>query len=73
MVPVINSTTFSNGLFGLSFSGTNGETYQVLATTNLLLPLTNWWVLTNGTFGTNAASFTNPTTNPQEFYRITSP
>jgi hypothetical protein len=52
-------------------SGTNnsgpGGTYQVLVSTNLLLPRTNWMVLTNGSFDsdgnfsfTNAISFTNP-------------
>jgi hypothetical protein len=74
VTPVINSEMFNNGTLGLSFSGTNGQPYQVLASTNLLLPLTNWSVLTSGTFGVGAATYTDPNaTNPQEFYLITSP
>lgn len=62
------------GRFALNFSGASGQTYHVLASTNLLLPLTNWWVLTNGAFGSGLISFTDAAaTNCFEFYRVTSP
>jgi hypothetical protein len=61
-------------------SGTNnggsGGTYHVLESTNLLLPWTNWTVLTSGSFGSNGNfSFTNPVsfTNPETFYMLRVP
>ena len=73
--PVVSgSAAYAAGAFSLSFTGTNGQSYRVLATTNLTLPLTNWLVLTNGTFGTGAVNFTDSrATNGQEFYRVGSP
>ena len=60
--------------FLLSFTGANGQNYRVLGSTNLLLPLTNWSVLTNGTFGLGSVNYTdNVATNFQRFYRIASP
>ncbi|HXC35737.1 MAG TPA: hypothetical protein VNV43_07660, partial [Candidatus Acidoferrales bacterium] len=61
-------------------SGTNnsgsGGTYQVLASTNLLLPLTNWTVLTTNSFtSTGNFSFTNGIsgTNGGKFYILRVP
>jgi hypothetical protein len=61
-------------------SGTNdsgsGGTYQVLASTNLLLPLTNWSVLTTSNFNSlGNFSFTNSisSTNPGMFYILRVP
>ena len=61
-------------------SGTNnsgsGGTYQVLASTNLLLPLTNWTVLTTNSFDSMGDfSFTNAiySTNAREFYMLRVP
>jgi len=73
--PVLNnSSTAANGSFAFSFSGSAGSNFRVLASTNLLLPLTNWWVLTNGVFGAGSMNYTDATaTNLQEFYRIVSP
>jgi autotransporter-associated beta strand protein len=60
--------------FPLSFSGPAGQTYQVLVSTNLTLPLTNWAVLSTGTFGAGPAAYTDTTaTNQQRFYIIKSP
>lgn len=62
------------GVFSLMFSGASGQTYHILASTNLLLPLTNWWILTNGTFGAGPVNFTDSSaTNGSEYYRVTSP
>jgi len=50
--PTIGKITFNGG--NLIISGTNnagsGGTYHVLTSTNVATPLTNWTVLTNGTF-----------------------
>ncbi|HTV41980.1 MAG TPA: IPT/TIG domain-containing protein [Candidatus Sulfotelmatobacter sp.] len=61
-------------------SGTNNGnpsgTYNVLASTNLLLPLTNWTVLSSGSFGSNGNfSFTNAiaSTNREMFYLLRVP
>jgi uncharacterized protein (TIGR03437 family) len=61
-------------------SGTNdsgsGGTYEVLISTNLLLPLTNWTVLTTGSFNSMGNfSFTNAiaSTNADRFYLLRVP
>ncbi len=65
---------FAAGKFHFSFSGTNGQSYRVLWTTNLQLPLVNWPVLTNGTFGAGSINCTDSVApNIQRFYRIASP
>jgi glucuronoarabinoxylan endo-1,4-beta-xylanase len=58
----------------LSFSGQSGQTYQVLATTDLGLPINQWTVVTNGTFGAGTVTITDSSSNaPQRFYQIVSP
>ena len=65
---------FSNGSFPLLFSGSNGQAYEVLATTNLALPMAKWTVLTNGTFGDGPAFYTDITaTNGARYYQIVLP
>ena len=61
-------------LNGTNNSGSGG-TYQVLISTNLLLPRANWTVLTNGYFDSAGRfSFTNVTgDNPLEFYTLRVP
>ena len=76
LVPaVVSGFTWAGGHnFLLSFTGANGQSYRILWSTNLLLPLTNWPVLTNGTFGLGSVNYTdNVVTNFQRFYRIASP
>ena len=69
-----NSATLTAGIFNLSFSGPSGQSYRVLESTNVTLPLTNWLALTNGVFGTGTVHFADPAaTNLQRFYRVTSP
>ena len=74
-VPTLNKTVSqSRGAIGLSFTGVNGQSYRVLSSTNLTLPLTNWWTLTNGVFGAGQIDFLNANaTNAEQFYRVTSP
>jgi hypothetical protein len=58
----------------LAFTGPAGQSYEVLSSTNLLLPLGNWVTDASGIFGASAATFTNPApTDAQHFYRIKSP
>jgi autotransporter-associated beta strand protein len=73
--PVLSGTvTIGGGGMQLSFSGNNGQTYKVLGTTNLTLPMASWQVLTNGTFGAGPASFIDTANiQPVRFYRIVSP
>lgn len=60
--------------FPLTFSGPNGQTYKVLGSTNVALPMASWWQLSSGTFGAGPVTFTDTTaTNANRFYRIVSP
>ena len=64
----------SNGMFGFNFSGTNGQGYHILATTNLSVDLSNWTVLTSNYFHTGVVNYLDFTTSsPRRFYRISSP
>jgi len=73
-VPVFTAFgPLSDGSFPLTFAGESGHPYKVLTTTNLLLPLTNWTVLSTGTFGAGAVNYTNThATNAEQFYDIQS-
>ncbi len=78
VVPKILHLSAANGSFVIS--GTNnsgsGGMYQVLGSTNLLLPLTNWMVLSSGNFNSMGIfSFTNPisSTNIGMFYILRVP
>ena len=63
----------------LSLSGTNGTAsggYSVRSSTNLTLAVTNWPILTTGTFGSlgqfTVTNAVNPA-EPQRFYLISQP
>jgi hypothetical protein len=77
-VPTIQRVARNGGNFIMS--GTNnsgpGGTFHVLTSTNLVLPLANWAVLTNGSFDSKGNfSFTNAiaAANGQLFYRLRVP
>jgi len=58
----------------VTFNGTNGQTYQVLTSTNLTLPLASWTSVASGTFSGTSVSYTNsPANEPKRFFSITSP
>jgi autotransporter-associated beta strand protein len=60
--------------FPLVFSGPSGQTYKVLSTTNVSLPMASWATLATGTFGVSPVTYTDATaTNDARFYRIVSP
>ncbi len=71
--PVFNTWGMAGGQIAFTFSGTNGQTFQLLASPDLALPLSNWTVLTNGTFGATPVNFTDAATNAQEYYQLESP
>ena len=74
LVPVLSGATWQGTGLNLAFSGNPGQTYRILYSTNLLVPLTNWLALTNGTFGAGPASFTDVSaTDPARYYRVISP
>ncbi len=71
-----NSVRTADGSFILSGTGAVGGAYRILATTNVLQPLTNWTAMTTGTFSSGGAfSYTNQqaTNFPRRFYRAVSP
>jgi len=65
-----------SGGWQLSFSAQAGQSYKVLAADNLTLPVNQWTIVTNGTFGaTGAATITDGSASNliQRFYQIVSP
>jgi len=64
----------NNASFPLSFSGPNGQTYKILTSPDLTLPLSSWIVLTNGTFEAGPAIYVDTAaTSDIRFYRVVSP
>ena len=58
----------------MTFSGPSGQSYKVLSSTNVALPLTDWMVRTTGTFGGSPVTYQDTgATNAHGFYRIVSP
>ncbi len=72
---VVGETMLSGGGgLQLTFSGSPGQTYHVLASDDLALPRTSWTALDSGTFGSTNAILQTATTNFQKrFYLIKSP
>ena len=69
-------TILGNGQFHFGFTNYPGASFTVLATTNPLLPLTNWTVLGTPTDnGSGQYEFTDlaATNGGQRFYRVRSP
>ena len=71
----IFSSTFSGGNFVVGGSGPDGNSYRVLTTTNLILPLTNWMPAVTGIFSGGQFWFTDSVSTNllQRFYRIAVP
>ena len=64
----------SNSAFGFSFRGLGGQSYRVLASTNVSLPVSNWWTLLTGTYSPGAVIYSGSFTNSaQKYFRIGSP
>jgi hypothetical protein len=72
--PTLGGITKSGSDVIVSFSGTNGQTYQVLTSTNVTLPLASWTSVASGTFSGPAVYYTNsPANEAKRFFIITSP
>ncbi len=73
-VTVASFGPLNGATFPLTFSGPNGQGYQVLRSPNVSLPQASWTVLASGVFGPAPAAFTDTNaTGAQHFYRIKSP
>jgi hypothetical protein len=71
---LISYGPLSGNSFPLTFSGSSGQRYSVLTSTNVALPLASWTVLSSGTFGASPVTYNDGSaTNAQQFYRIQSP
>jgi hypothetical protein len=71
---MISYGPLSGSSFPLTFSGPSGQSYQLVRSTNLTLPLGNWTTQTSGIFGPGPVMFNDTSaTNPQQFYRLKSP
>ncbi|HVM59772.1 MAG TPA: YDG domain-containing protein [Verrucomicrobiae bacterium] len=71
--PTVISITMTAGTAQVTFIGQFGQSYRVLATSDMTLPLNQWTVLTNGTFGSGPVTFTDNSPPPNRFYEIASP
>lgn len=70
------ATLVAPGQFSFQFTGNPTGSYSVLATTNLLLPLTDWTVLGSATLVSNDLFEyvdTHATNAPQRFYQLRNP
>jgi hypothetical protein len=71
--PVLSSIgTLPGGYYRLNMSGPFGQTYEVLYSTDVALPLSGWTPLTTNTF-VGGDTFDDLPTDPQRFYILTSP
>ena len=71
---IVSSGPLTGTSFPLTFSGPSGQTYQVLTSTEVELPLASWTVLDFGNFVASPVTYTDTSaTNAQQFYRIKSP
>jgi hypothetical protein len=73
--PQIISSSFAGSSFSISGTGPVGQSYRILAATNIVLPLNNWTPVTTGTFTGGAFSFTDTQTSNYvwRFYRVVTP
>jgi fibronectin-binding autotransporter adhesin len=74
VAPTMNSYgPWGGSSFPLVFSGPSGQTYEVLASTNVSLPMASWTPLTSGTFGASPIAYIDTAaTNGARFYRVVS-
>ena len=72
----INTVSLAGGLLTLAGSGgAHSGTYHVLTTTNLLVPMSAWSVVTNGSFDASGNFTVGPISvgAAQQFYNLVSP
>ena len=75
LIPVFTGISMGSEGWQLSFNGPAGQSYQVLATDDLTLPVSQWTIVASGAFGSGTATFTDgsATNLAQRFYQIVSP
>ena len=74
--PTITSEQqLGSGAFEVTFTGPNGQPYQLVTSPDVTLPMSGWTVLTTGMFGGNPVIYTDATAvnDAVRFYRIVSP
>ncbi len=70
VTPALINPSWSNGQFGATLLSQPGLAFQILATTNLCLPLSNWTSVVTLTNVSGTNSFVDPATNCNErFYQ----
>ena len=71
-LPVLSQPVLASGTqFGFLLGGFPGQNYTILATTNLSVPMSNWFtVLTTNLSSSPALIWDNHATNQQRFYRV---
>ena len=62
-LPVVTNPRMTNGQFGFSLLSQPGQQFEMLASTNLSLPISNWTSLGILTNVTGTAAFSDPATN----------
>jgi hypothetical protein len=68
-LPALINPSWNNGVFGATLASYPGTVFQILATTNVCLPLSKWAGVVTLTNVTGTISFTDPATNfNQRFY-----
>jgi autotransporter-associated beta strand protein len=76
VVPIVSAPARrADGNISFGITGTVGQGYSVLSTTNVLVPLSGWTVLESGTLQSVPYSFSDltATNKPVRFYRVSSP
>ena len=70
LAPVLTSVTATNGVFGFKLESEPAQRFEVMASTNLTLPLSNWVSLRTVTNDAGSMFFSEPATNlVRRFYR----
>ena len=70
VTPALVAPLYTNGHFSFTLQSEPGLPFEILASTNVALPLSNWTSLGTLTNGTGATAFTDPADNlSRRFYR----
>jgi hypothetical protein len=77
-IQISGAAILNDGAFQLSFSNLTGASFQVLASTNVILPASNWLTIgpaVETSPGSGQFLFTDPTATNfvERYYRVTSP
>jgi hypothetical protein len=72
--PMFTGISVVSGNMQITFTGPLGANYNLLSSPDLTMPVSQWTVVTNGTFGTGSVTVQDSTTNSaQRFYMIAVP